>query len=565
MTIRVSPSQIKVVRRCERKWAFKYIDRLPEPTTAKQQFGTDGHSHLEEWIKKGVAPPNNETGQAAKQLIRQDFIPAPSPQLARWVEKKVEIPVPHIHPEAQIRGYSDLIVPPALLEPVIVADYKFTSSLRWALTPKKAEKDPQALIYGRYGMDVFGTDEAVARFLYAVASNPRTGPRRPAGARKVEVRFKRHEEPFESGWAGIERDVKRIVVARLNWKSANDDARPNPAACGDFGGCPFADRCKLPKGGRLAAAAAASTIDEEKELSQWDNNATVASPATNERKPTMNLMEKLRSRQQGGQEPAPPPPVADSPDPRAAPPAPSGTPLLARLQSMAQEQGVNPPPTEQADPAQPDGVALVNDDTPVDGADSDRETIVKLEGMSIKELKAQAKSMGLKGYSTLPKSALVAMLSAAVETFSKECLGEAPPVTAPAEAQAPAPQVDETPVETPAPEVTAQPQAPKAEGPGLMVLFDAVPRKGMDRGRAVENLPDWIRAVTDQVARDNEVEHFGLIDYAKGAPALAAALERAFEEQPPQGCVIVDSYSMEGRAVKDVLIRHAAIVIQGVR
>ena len=104
-----------------------------------------------------------------------------------------------------------------------------------------------------------------------------------------------------------------------------------------------------------------------------------------------------------------------------------------------------------------------------------------------------------------------------------------------------------------------------ADGVGLMILFDCVLRKGHGKGESVINLADWIRPVTDKVAADNGVPHWGLIDFGKGSFALAVALEAAFKERPPAGTVMVDSYSPEGRAVKDVLVRWAEVIVQGVR
>ncbi len=588
--IRVSPSQIKVKRRCDRKWAFKYINRLTEPTSVKQQFGTDGHGHLETWIREGKRPPSTETGNAAKQLIRGDFIPPPSPELARWVEKAVKIPLPHIHPRAVLIGYSDLIVPPTLVDPVIVADYKFTSSLRWAMTEADAEADPQSLIYARYGMDEFGIDEAIVRFLYATASNPKTGPRQPTGAKKVEVRFKRGEDPFELGWAEIEKDVAGIVHAKLNWKSANADAGFNAAACGDFGGCPFADVCIKPVGAAIASVAAHAERPNL-ELSHRDDDGMVASltaslnanQKTKTKETTVSLLDKIRAAARG-EAPAEPPAQAEA-QPAEAPGQQS---LLDRLQKHSQKEGVNPPPPQVEPASEPVAEAS--------GADSTLTRQAELEGMGVKELKVEAKLLKVKGYSTMPKAALVAALLAGPAAPMIEVTGTGGPVT---ETPSSTPHVagggprqdsssnfqdwhdrdaggcqarfDDVKQTCANSQCSWEPQLgsvtikePAPNGAGLMVLLDCVPRKGMGEGKAVMNLADWVKDVTAKVAVDNKVPHWGFIDYKSGA-VLSAALEASFQESPPTGCVIVDSYSLEGRALKDVLIRYADIVVQGVR
>ena len=564
--IRVSPSQIKVKRRCERKWAFKYIDRLPEPTTAKQQFGTDGHTHMENWIKEGRVPPNNETGNVAKQLIRGDFLPQPSPHLKEWVEKFVSIPMTHIHEKAKIIGYSDLIVPPDLADPVpIVIDYKFTSSLRWAMTKNDAKEDPQSLIYAKYGMLTFKTDRARARFLYGVATNPRTGDRRPGGSKKVEVEFDSNTDEFKEAWARIEGDVAWVVHAKHNFKSAVEDAEPNPEACDDFGGCPFAKQCNLRKGQRMATLVENSFL-----LSQCDDNVSVNPPQNGEQQKDgpMSLMDKLKQRKTQQAEAAP------EAETKTEEPKKSTAPLLDRLKAKSKSEGVNPPKTEAKEPSGPtsEETSTKQPEKSTAATSDPAGRMRQLEGTDLKDLKKMAKSMGLKGYSTMPKAALVSrILGEETGNASSQAEAEESPETKAQTFQEDQPRspdgdaVEDKPAKSNTKTPEHAPSVPKTNGgAGLMVLFDCAMRKG-NGPQAVENLSDWMHEVTKKVARDNDVAHFGLIEYAQGAPALAAALEAAFEAEPPNGCVLVDSYSLQGRAVKDVLIRHASIVIQGVR
>ena len=92
-------------------------------------------------------------------------------------------------------------------------------------------------------------------------------------------------------------------------------------------------------------------------------------------------------------------------------------------------------------------------------------------------------------------------------------------------------------------------------------------RKGpADNGHAdMINIADWVKPIADIVAADNDVEHFGLIDFAKGGAMLAAKVDKVLTADGLDGVLLVDSYSLEGRALKDVLIRHAVVAVQGVR
>jgi hypothetical protein len=585
---RISPSALKVWRRCKRKWAFKYIQKLKEPTSAKQQFGTDGHTHLESWIRAGTPPPNTETGRAAKQLIRGDYIPAPSPELVPWVEKQIVIDMGHIHPKTILFGYSDLIVPPTLIECAVVTDYKFTGSMRYAMSPSDIEKDPQGLIYGRYAMNEFGSTKAKARFLYSASSNPTMGPRQPNGSRKVEVEFDSTLPVFQKGWGEIERDVEDIVHAKLAWKTAAE-APYNADACGDFGGCPFEHLCKKPKGASVAALAAKSL------------------PPTQQDEEPMSLMAKLKAQKAAKASLATPAPKSAPkavPAPNAVPaPKPVEPPaqgsLMDRLRAKNKTEGVNPPPKEA-----PAVEAEVS---------TELDKISQLNGMKLIELKKLAKVVGIKGFSTMSKPDLVGALVAetipnedpgllawkqrpqtplqidhdkngagckarvrvdgrVAECENDECKwgrlinskGEIDVTEAPvAEAETAAPEAAPPNPVSLAGKVKIKIKAPApTKAAEFMVLIDCVPSKGI-KGINAHTLSEWLTTLTDKVAKDNGVAHWGLC--LRASAELAGEMEAAFTINRPHGSILVDSNSPQARAVMDVLVKWADVVIQGVR
>lgn len=561
--IRVSPSQLKKWRRCQRAWAFRYINKRKEPTTSKQQFGTDCHTHMERWIGQGIPPPNTETGNVARQLIRGDYLPAPHSSLKEWVERKIIVPLPGIHPDLILFGYSDLVVPVlALFSKPEVIDYKFTSSLNWALTQEEAKKDPQCLIYSAYGMETFGVGTVETSFLYGVATNPKTGPRKPGGSRRVNVTHTKGDPGFEEPWEELQDDVVQIVHAKLTWKDANEDAEANPAACSDFGGCPHYEVCKQKPGERLAKLV---VIGHQKQKTKEEK-----------KEKTMDLMAKLKAhndKKEGGE---------------SADVVTVEEPLQEKLEEVNETAGVNPAPEEP------------------EGERSETDVLLALSNLGLKELKGGAKSYGIKGFSTLKKDQLIkAILPHEVSMGCMVGDGEFP--------KAEEPKAEEPKAEEPKggflanlkaknsePEAPAQPEAKAAsvaepsepaakdlagyakqkldeveakrgnvpptpqtgnESGGLMVLVDCVPLKGSTMG-SVENLADWIKDVTDKVAKDNGVEHWGMIDY-KAPATLALALENAFKEKAPNGCILVSTASAEGRATLDVLTRWAAYVFRG--
>lgn len=81
----------------------------------------------------------------------------------------------------------------------------------------------------------------------------------------------------------------------------------------------------------------------------------------------------------------------------------------------------------------------------------------------------------------------------------------------------------------------------------------------------IEYLIDFIKPVTDLIEKENNVEHWGMIEFGKGEGQLSRRLERYIEAEKPACIVYCDSSTKEGRACKEVLKRHAVFVVQGIR
>jgi hypothetical protein len=112
-------------------------------------------------------------------------------------------------------------------------------------------------------------------------------------------------------------------------------------------------------------------------------------------------------------------------------------------------------------------------------------------------------------------------------------------------------------VETPAP-------VPASQQEGFTLILDALFERGIAR-QLVVLFTDIVMPLAAAVARENGQEHWGAVDYARGGPLLAAKLEKWLVETKPQGIILADSSTPELRAVKEILKRHAVVVIQGVR
>ena len=97
---------------------------------------------------------------------------------------------------------------------------------------------------------------------------------------------------------------------------------------------------------------------------------------------------------------------------------------------------------------------------------------------------------------------------------------------------------------------------------GITLLIDAMylKRNGITEGG---HLGDIIAPYAEEVAIENNVPHWGLIDYARGGPSLVAKLEAAIKSGKISGCIFLDSFSLEGKTCKEVLKRYAKEVIKG--
>jgi hypothetical protein len=98
---------------------------------------------------------------------------------------------------------------------------------------------------------------------------------------------------------------------------------------------------------------------------------------------------------------------------------------------------------------------------------------------------------------------------------------------------------------------------------GFILILDALFEKNTNGVPLL--FTDIIGPLADAVAKENNVGHWGAVDYAKGGPLLAVKLGKWLEATKPQGIILADSSTPELRAVKEVLKRAARAVIQGVR
>jgi hypothetical protein len=139
----------------------------------------------------------------------------------------------------------------------------------------------------------------------------------------------------------------------------------------------------------------------------------------------------------------------------------------------------------------------------------------------------------------------------------------------------------EIPQAEPAAETT-KPTKPAAKGKRntakatkvpFVLCIDSVPSK-LTNGALGEviHLSEFVEPFTKAIAKGHRceehpqgVDHWNLIEFNKGVSILAHNVASHLDTKGFSGVLVVDSYTAEGRALTDVLIRRADAVFRGVR
>jgi hypothetical protein len=509
-TRRLSPSQVATFRLCQRKWGFRYIEKIPDPPKAGQAFGKEGHARVEVWLRDGVAPGVDDLGVLIQKAIKPGYLPTPSKALL--IEKRGGGFILDTAIGVHFVGFIDCVVPPGVevAEPIVV-DHKFRKSLRYAESPGELVVDPQASIYSRVVALRFKLDRVVNRWLYYAASGE-DRPRKPIGVSKVEIL--RTARELELGWREVLKDAARMKKAHDEGARAMD-LEVGPGGCEAFGGCPYRARCNPSLGDRLVACMAQADVDDGEPskilLTLGDAIARTpdASPITETRKEegTMSSLTDVLKARFPHVEPAPAA-VAATPatQPAAAPAAQSS--MFANL-PPAPAVAVAPAAAVAAKP----GAGVL---------------------------------AGLATGVNPPESAI------AKQTPPPEDKPKAEAKTEPAAAEA----------KTEPAEKKARAKKPKA----FVLLLGAAPTKGDESvlGEVVQ-FSDLIAPLLRTIAEREKVAHWAFVPFAQGRALLAADLDKALAEKPFEGVLVVDESSEEARAVREVLIYRADVVIRGIR
>lgn len=154
-----------------------------------------------------------------------------------------------------------------------VFDHKTTSNWKYTRSPEELLTDPQAIIYTRHAMHVTGADHALFKHVYYLTKKEqKTHRTRVSGT----VITQKHND---AEFAKIDKQLQRMK--ELSKTNDPGEAKANPDACWDYGGCPFRHYCnKRDKGGVMGLFK-----DLKKEKANDKPKAGTKAPAESEAAP----------------------------------------------------------------------------------------------------------------------------------------------------------------------------------------------------------------------------------------------------------------------------------------
>lgn len=319
--MQASPSQIENYRLCKRKWGYRLLDGLKEPTSPNQQFGIDGHKRIEQWYSLGAPIGLDPVGELITIALRRGYLPPTGVELIL----EGEMGIPFGGSGDRLMGYVDMII---LGDVPVVIDHKFRGDLRFIKEEDELRHDVQAIVYSAFVLFAYPeAPEVVNRWVWY--------SRKTKQVKTTEIRRSRLEvvEAMKPIWEDVEEmfQLRRLKIPAKELPCSH-------TACGAYGGCFFRDICQ----------------PEDKDAFK----AIMRQRGAFAKENTMGLMDKLREMQKGVN----PLPTTTATTP-ASPPeekvetAPAVEKASAPAQSIkdkiaASKKATTPPPAEPPPPAE---------------------------------------------------------------------------------------------------------------------------------------------------------------------------------------------------------------------
>jgi len=225
----ISASQITMFSdNCARKWYEIYVNGEQIPSSKAQERGHQVHAHLEDYILKGILPPQDtDEGKIASAGL--PFLPKYVHGRV-FVEQSLEAYAPIYH-NIKFKGFIDcLIIHDDHIE---ILDHKTTSAKKYMLTELDLMTNTQLIIYARHVMQSYPHTKFKLSHVYYLTSAPYK-----AEKRSVEV----DKEHILKVFSQLEPKILDMIAA---YNKPIDQMNKNESSCFAYGQrCPFYLRCK---------------------------------------------------------------------------------------------------------------------------------------------------------------------------------------------------------------------------------------------------------------------------------------------------------------------------------
>lgn len=315
----VSYTQLALVESCQRKWWFKYVKQLPDPTGAGAAFGSKLHALAEKYITEGADLTDDRIGKLVALAENRGYIPTHSNFLAAdgkiLIEHKFKALIGHGVDAIPLAGAVDIL---DVTDPdrLYTGDHKTGKSLRYVKTEEQLRLDQQLSIYLKVMVDEHYNGKPPARLEAAHIVYLSEGPLHVERVGPVSIPW----EQVQDTWSGIEKQVP--VIRGLAAETSVNRIPGNRARCSDYGGCPFRDVCHatLDSTSYFSTPSTPSTTPASKKEDMSDQNPPNTAGIPN----YLQKLQALRNRNAtggmnpGGRTTAPAPATVAAPAPATA-------------------------------------------------------------------------------------------------------------------------------------------------------------------------------------------------------------------------------------------------------
>ena len=256
----VSATQVELFETCQRRWGFKYLDRIEVPVHPAAALGTEVQdTQIDPYLAEGrefdFTRPSGEIANALRPLLMAPKTPG------LRLRRKFLMPSPSS--AFAYQGEFDLWAPDSACVPgleggrPLLGDIKTTGNLTYAKNPATLAKDVQAVLYATDVMVEDGADELDLVWFYSRTKGARRAQREhlrvggaPAASGIAQVSSSQIVEQF----GRIDEIATKLVAIKLA-RPKVEDLPPTVRACDLYPphGCPYRHKCNLSPAVQAAA------------------------------------------------------------------------------------------------------------------------------------------------------------------------------------------------------------------------------------------------------------------------------------------------------------------------